>query len=521
MESTKRKLPVDIQSFEELRKQNYVYVDKTDFAWHIVNDRRVTFLSRPRRFGKSLLTDTIQCYLEGKKELFNGLKINDLETEWPKRQVFKFDFSGKATAEAMRNCIEETIADYEEIYGRNETSKNLDRRMLDLMAAAYEQTGHQVGVLFDEYDAPLQSNLYNDDEFKKLQDVYRSFFPIFKTGDKHLKCLFLTGITKFTQLSLFSVLNNIGILSAYEEYAGSCGITKQELVDNFQPEIQRLAAKQNTTFDGALELLQQKYDGYHFSKNMIDVFNPFSVLNALDRGELKDYWAGSGHSFMLNEMLIHADTEKLDIDNVLIDASELEISDVSVNNVKLFLYQTGYLTIKDYDDGVYTLGIPNSEVRKTLYNIVLPNAVAQRNESVSNCTVNIRMALRKGDIPKAMKYLQQLVSQTPYATKGQKDYEDRFRFILDNAFYLCGFQVEEEKQMSNGTIDLVAENQNMILLFELKLESNGGLEAAKRQLLDRNYAAAYSASEKPIHQIAIEFSLNKHGITAWEEVRVS
>jgi len=425
--SNMRKLPRGIQSFEKIRKEGCVYVDKTDLIWHLANDNVYKFLSRPRRFGKSLLTSTLKCYFEGKRELFDGLKISSIEKNWTKHYVFMFDFSGCTTPKEFYNYLDGRIREYEKELGKSDKVELKDR-FFDVMKAAYERTGETVAVLVDEYDAPLHSTMLKDDEHENMAEIYRSFFPIFKTGADYLKCLFLTGITKFTQLSLFSVLNNVAIISAEPMYASICGITRQEIADNFMPELETMAKKNNWTVEQTLEELKSAYDGYHFSNDLSqEVYNPYSLIEALSTCRISNYWVSSGDTKMLTDMLIHGYNANEEFEGYLLDADMLELADVSRNNVPLLLYQSGYLTIKGYDDGIYTLGFPNREVKKALYNAVLPNVLSKESEEVDKSINRIRMALRKDDIEGVMKNLKSLISETPYARKGEKSLEERFR----------------------------------------------------------------------------------------------
>jgi len=511
-----------MQYFETIRQEGYVYVDKTDLVWKIANTDQNNFLSRPRRFGKSLLSDTLACYLEGRKDLFEGLKIMSLEKEWKKHFVFRFDFSGIQTAQQLKNHLEGTLSEYEQQLGRS-SMVEIGDRFLALMKRAYEQTGEKFAVIIDEYDVPLQQTLYDNDEHDKVVAIYRSFFPTLKTGSQHLKCLFFTGITKFTQLSLFSTLNNVSILSAMPEYATVCGFTHQELLDNFMPEIEAMSLKKGWDTEETIATLRDMYDGYHFSEDTSPetaVYNPYSLINALADRRIGNYWVSSGGSSLLNKMLQRSDQEDIPIDGAEIDADTLELADVSLDNIPLFLYQSGYLTIKNYDDEIYTLTIPNKEVRRALYKIVLPNALQRQTDTVSGFVSNMKTALGKGDIEECMRRLQLLVAETPYARKGEMALEDRYRFILKHAFYLAGCNVEEEKQVNGGIIDLVAHFRKITLVIELKLETNGGLEAAKAQLATNDYAAAFTEPGREVYAVAIEAGSKHRGIIDYDIQRV-
>jgi len=512
-----RKLPLGIQGFEEIRKEGYLYVDKTDLAWQIANGNKYNFLSRPRRFGKSLLTSTLKCYFEGRKELFEGLKIMELEKEWPKRQVFSFDFSGFETADALYKHINTTIAKYELIYGKVETDETLVDRFVTLMRKAYEKTGQQVAVLVDEYDAPLQHTLFEEDEHKEVVKVYRSFFPALKTAGDYLKCLFLTGITKFTQLSLFSTLNNISIISTLDKYATVCGITQQEILDNFRPELEAMSKSNGWTTDETLAKLETAYDGYRFSSDANPekmVYNPFSLMNALSTGKIANYWVSSGGSRLLNELLRRTDSEQFVFEDSVVRATTFDGADVSINNMPLFLYQLGYLTIKDYNGRVYKLGIPNNEVRDALYEVVLPNATHKKESEVETAIERLNVALDNDDIDTMMKNLQQFLAETPYSRDSDNyKYEEYYRMIMRAVFSLVGCRVQEEKHVATGGIDFVARYGNKTtLVFELKMNRNGGIEAAKKQLIDKKYTSAYSAEPGKVYAIAVSFDEEKRGI---------
>ena len=370
VETNDRRLPVGIQSFEEIRREGYLYVDKTDIIWQLANGvKRYTYFCRPRRFGKSVLVDTLEAYFLGKKELFEGLKIMDLETEWVKRPVIRLDMSrAGAEPKTLRSYLDLTFDRLEEEYGITpKPTAQLADRFDAIIQTACKQTGQQVAILIDEYDSPLQHS-WKTPEHEACTSVYREVFAILKADDKYEKFVFITGITKFTQISLFSVLNNLSNISFDPEYAAICGITKEEALRDFKPEISKLAAKNDWTFDEAVAQLTAYYDGYHFSyENMVDVFNPFSLINALSDFRLKNYWASSGATSLLPKFVDDMEIRMKDFEKCPIDSDTLETSDVTGGGAELFLYQSGYLTIKGYMEGIYLLGIPNNEVRRALW----------------------------------------------------------------------------------------------------------------------------------------------------------
>ena len=370
VETNDRKLPVGIQSFEKIRKGGYLYVDKTDIIWQLANrDKTYNYLSRPRRFGKSVLVDTLEAYFMGKKELFEGLKIMQMETEWVKRPVIRLDMSrAGAEPETLRSYLDITFDRLEEEYGITpKSTAQLADRFDAIIQTAYKQTSQQVAILIDEYDSPLQHS-WKTPQHEACTAVYREVFAILKADDKYEKFVFITGITKFTQISLSSVLNNLSNISFEPEYAAICGITKEEVLRDFKPEINKLAEYEDWSFDEAVAQLTAYYDGYHFSRrNMVDVFNPFSLINALADSDLKNYWASSGATSLLPKFVDDMELKLGNFDPCTILRQTIETSDVTGGGAELFLYQSGYLTIKDYQMGVYILGFPNSEVRQALY----------------------------------------------------------------------------------------------------------------------------------------------------------
>lgn len=412
-EMNNRRLPVGIQSFQKIREENFLYVDKTDLIWKLANRGKIyNYLSRPRRFGKSVLVDTLQAYFEGRKELFEGLKIMDMEKNWTARPVIRLDMSrGGATVVELRAYLNRIFAKYEKEYGiQTIEGDSLGNRFDAIITTAYEQTGQQVAILIDEYDAPLQHS-WKTPEHEGCTDVYRSVFAILKADDEYEKFVFITGITKFTQISLFSVLNNLSNISFDAPYAAICGITKQEITDNFMPEIEAMGENNGWTVDEAVEQLKANYDGYHFSRNnMVDVFNPFSLINALADREIKNYWASSGATSLLPKFVDDFEIRLQDFDHCALLGRVAETSDVTGGGAELFLYQSGYLTIKSYANGVYFLGFPNQEVRQALNEIVLPALSMRRVGNLQSTQAFLRAYLSTGNLPEAMKCLKALIA---------------------------------------------------------------------------------------------------------------
>lgn len=523
VETNDRKLPVGIQSFEEIRKGGYLYVDKTDIIWQLANrGKKYNYLSRPRRFGKSVLVDTLESYFMGKKELFEGLKIMQMETEWVKRPVIRLDMSrAGAEPETLRSYLNNIFRQYEGEYSLvPDPTDSLADRFNAIIVGAYEQTEQQVAILIDEYDSPLQHS-WKTPYHEACTAIYREVFAILKADDKYEKFVFITGITKFTQISLFSVLNNLSNISFDSEYAALCGITKEEVLRDFKPEINKLAASKGWTFDEAVVQLTAYYDGYHFShENMVDVFNPFSLINALADSKLRNYWASSGATSLLLKFVDDMEIRLKDFDHSALLDTIIETSDVTGGGAELFLYQSGYLTIKGYINGTYLLGIPNFEVRQALNEIVLPTLAMRKNNNLQSTQAFLNVHLSLGNLSEAMKCLKALIADVPYSNKklASMDMEERYRLIMSTIFNAIGCRVEVEKMIATGRIDMVVETTNFIYVLELKLSNNGGVDAATEQMKAKQYAEPFKADKRKVIALAIELDDMGKGLVDWKEV---
>ena len=523
VETNDRRLPVGIQSFEEIREQGCLYVDKTDIIWQLANrGKKYNYLSRPRRFGKSVLVDTLEAYFLGKKELFEDLKIMQMETEWVKRPVIRLDMSqAGAEPESIQSYLDDVFNTLEMEYGivvRQNSS--LAVRFKNIIETAYNKTGQQVAILIDEYDSPLQHS-WKTPQHEACTAIYREVFAVLKAQDKYEKFVFITGITKFTQISLFSVLNNLSNISFEPEYAAICGITKEELLRDFKPEINKLAEYEDWTYDEAVANLTAYYDGYHFSRrNMVDVFNPFSLINALADSDLKNYWASSGATSLLPKFVDDMEIKLGNFDPCAILRQTIETSDVTGGGAELFLYQSGYLTIKGYINGTYLLGIPNFEVRQALNEIVLPTLAMRKNNDLQSTQAFLNAHLSVGNLPEAMKCLKALIADVPYSNKklASMDMEERYRLILSTIFNAIGCRVEVEKMIATGRIDMVVEVTNFIYVLELKLSNNGGVDAAEEQMKARQYAEPFKADKRKVIALAIELDDMGKGLVGWKEV---
>lgn len=520
----RRRLPVGIQSFKKIREERYLYVDKSDIVWDLANNgNQNIYLSRPRRFGKSVLVDTLQAYFEGKKELFEGLKIMELEDEWKQYPVIRLDMSrGGANADTLRSYLNILFKQYEELYQiAPEPTAQLADRFHAILTAAYEKTGEQVVVLIDEYDSPLQHS-WKTATHEACTEVYREVFAILKADDEIERFVFLTGITKFTQISLFSVLNNLTNVSFEPKYAAICGITETEIKENFQPELEKMAEVNDWTLQETHDKLKDYYDGYHFSRrNMTDIYNPFSLINALSSQELRSYWASSGATSMLNKFVKDVELRLSNFDDCLVLRNTLETSDVTGGGPELFLYQCGYLTIKGTEGSVYRLGFPNEEVKQALYETVLPALTMRAEGDTQSQQAQLYLALETCQLPDAMKSLKALIADVPYSNKklASMDMEERYRLIISSILNAIGFPTEVEHMLSTGRIDILCITPHYTYVIELKLTKNGGVAAAEKQIRDNQYLEPFKADKtRQVVGLAIELEDLGKGLLEWKRV---
>lgn len=524
--SKKRMLPVGIQSFKKIREDGFLYVDKTDLVWQLANSEcQYVFLSRPRRFGKSLLVDTLRCYFEGRKELFEGLKIIGLEAEWRRHAVIRLDMSrGGANETTIRSYLNSCFAEYEEVYGISPSpTAQLADRFHMIISAAYRQTGLGVVILIDEYDAPLLHS-WQTPGHDACTVVYREVFAVLKADDEYERFVFITGITKFTQLSLFSVLNNLTNISFEPEYAPICGITEREITENFLPELKEMGEENDWTLQETHDSLKEYYDGYHFSDlNMEDIYNPFSLVNAMARSRLMNYWVSSGATSLLPKFVGDMEIHLQDLEHCFVMRDTLESSDVSNGGPETFLYQSGYLTIKGSDDFGYQLGFPNTEVRRALSSCVLPALTMRANSDVQSMQANFYRQMGMGHLDDALRLLKSLVADVPYSNKkmASMDMEERYRLIISTVLNSVGFQVEVEHMLATGRIDVLARTPRYIYVLELKLESAGGSEAAVRQIAERHYLEPFRADGREVIGVGIGLDSDGKGIVDWRESTAS
>jgi hypothetical protein len=521
--------PVGIQNFSEIRRLNALYVDKTALIHRLTSRSKYVFLSRPRRFGKSLLSSTLQYYFEGRKDLFTGLAMESLEKDWTKYPVFRFDLSVVKSEDLSK--IEEglsyQLSKYEAIYGKNDAATTLSSRMASLIERSSAQVGQNAVVLIDEYDAPILDVMHDDKKREKVRRLLREFYSPLKACDESLRFVFLTGISMFSQLSIFSELNNLKIISRSSEYATICGITMQELLDNFQYGIKKMAANLSCSEDEVIVKLKDRYDGYHFSENSEGVFNPFSLLNAFDSNRLGSYWFASGTPRALVEMLKKYkrdgkfDVEMLDnLEPVAASTFETPL-EMQTGPIPL-MYQAGYLTIKDYDkfDDVFTLSVPNSEVRVGLLKNLLPLYADIYN--VDSVVSRVSGSFRRGEIDKAMQLFQSMLASIPFM-RGDKDIladaektEAFYHRIFFFFFHMLNNEVYAELRSTKGAADVVITTPKYIYIVEIKIDASA--DAALQQIEDKGYATPYLADGRQIVKLGISFSTEARTISEWKVI---
>ena len=516
MERQGRLYPIGIQTFEKIRVGNYMYIDKTEYVYRMVHSAsNYIFLSRPRRFGKSLLTSTLEAYFEGRRELFRGLALERLETEWTEYPVLRFDMSTAkhVDKERLESELNLKLIEYENVYGRGEGEENVNQRFQGIIRRAYEQTGRQVVVLIDEYDAPLLDVVHEEKNLPVLRDIMRNFYSPLKVCDPYLRFVFLTGITKFSQLSIFSELNNIQNISMLPEYAAICGITEEEMATQMDEDLGILAKRMGISREEVVQKLKYNYDGYHFTWPSPDIYNPFSLLNAFVTGRLDSYWFGSGTPTYLIEMLRKYGVLPSKIGGNEAMAEEFDAPTERMASITPLLYQSGYVTIKDADTdfGIYRLDIPNKEVRIGLMRSLLPYYVTPDTLTATTTIVNLARALVKGDMEGMLQLLQTFLSTVPYCD--HTDYEGHYQQMLYIIFSLLGMYVDVEVRTPRGRVDMVMRTATTLYIVELKL--NQSAEAAMQQIDLKNYPERFALCGLPVVKVGINFDMERHTLKDW------
>lgn len=514
-----RKLyPIGIQTFERIRKEDMFYVDKTAYVYRMTHtDGTFFFLSRPRRFGKSLLVSTFQSYFEGKKGLFKGLAIERLEHEWHSYPVLHFDMSlGKHMDKEQLNIfLNYQLEDNEKKYGINSHREGVNNRFADLIKTVYQQTGKQVVILIDEYDAPLLDVVHESENLEALRNTMRNFYSPLKGCEPMLRFVFMTGITKFSQLSIFSELNNIRNVSMDEPYAGICGITKDELLTQMAEGIDELSQHLELSREDTLQELKRHYDGYHFCWPSPDVYNPYSLINCLADGKLDSYWFGSGTPTYLLNMMRRYELLPTDLgENSWVDKKDFDAATETMTTIIPLLYQSGYVTIKGYDtkSRLYELGIPNQEIRVGLFGSLLPHYL-KRDSAKGNTTIaRMSVYIRQGRMAEALQLLADFLETIPYCDNTH--YEGHYQQMLYIIFaLLTDYNIQVEQHTAKGRIDLTLETTDTIYIMELKF--NKTTAEALAQIEAQRYVDAFQLKGKAIVKVGMNFTL-KEGVNTLE-----
>ena len=511
-----KECPIGIQDFEKIIKNDFLYVDKTRQVYEMTHKgSQYVFLSRPRRFGKSLLASTLHYYFDGRRDLFKGLAIEQLEKDWVKHPVLHFDMSlGKhMDKDQLGRFLGKRLEEHEKIYGITNPAVDNNDRLTQLIITAYEQTGKQVVVLIDEYDAPLLDIVHEEKNLPVLRNVMRNFYSPLKGCDKYLRFVFLTGITKFSQLSIFSELNNINNVSMDKEYADICGISKDELLSQLGDYIEALAEAKDCTHDEMVKELTYRYDGYHFTWPSPDIFNPYSLINAFDKKQLGNYWFGSGTPTFLIEMMRKFKVVPSEIGSRRLPEEEFDAPAEQLMSIVPLLYQSGYLTIKQYNalSGLYTLDIPNNEIRIGLMANLLPNYVNRYTGAGRTTIGDMCEHIIKDEFEEALVLLQNYLLTVPQCDN--TNYEGHYQQLLYVLFSLLGYQVDVEVHTATGRVDLVIRTSYALYLIELKINSTA--DAAMAQIELKNYDKRFSQLNLPIIKVGINFSTDKHTLTGW------
>lgn len=510
--------PVGIQTFERIRKENKLYIDKTEYIYRMTHSGGCYFfLSRPRRFGKSLLVSTFESYFSGKKELFEGLAIEKLEQEWMEYPVLHFDMSGgkHMEKEQLEDYLSNRLEAEERKWGITHTKRGANDRLTELITTAYEISGKQVVVLIDEYDAPMLDVAHDKETLDVLRNLMRNFFSPLKMCEPMLRFVFLTGITKFSQVSIFSELNNIKNISLDDEYAGVCGITKEELLTQMSEDIDVLAEALEMTREETIAKLKENYDGYHFAPASPDVFNPYSLLNCFDDKNFGAYWFSSGTPTYLINMLRKFKVLPAKIGRSLARSSAFDAPTENLKTITPLLYQSGYITIKGYDkmSQLFTLDLPNKEIKVGLFESLLPYYLEGMYAEEGDVAIaQMSVLIRQGDMDGSLRLLQEFLGTVPYCNN--TNYEGHYQQVLFIIFtLLTHFVVDVEVHTPNGRVDVVMETEDTLYLIELKL--NKSAQAAMQQINLKQYDQRFARCGKPIVKVGVNFDAKKGNIEDW------
>ena len=524
------KYPIGIQSFAQLREDNYVYVDKTALIYQLVSLGKIYFLSRPRRFGKSLLVSTLKNYFLGKRELFKGLAIESLETEWKEYPVFHIDFNGSnfTNPDALEDVLDGMIKGWEREYGRTPDYTDIGKRFAYVLQRAHERSGRRCVVLVDEYDKPildvLDTGLMDDRRERLLEESSREalkgFYSVFKAADDDLQFVLLTGVTKFSQVSVFSGFNQPGDISMDPRYEALCGITQEELERCFSVPVREMAESEGVSFEEMMSRLKHQYDGYHFSRKLTDIYNPFSLLNAFASQTIQDYWFRSGTPSYLIRLLAHTDENLDEITGKYYDPQEFVDYKASVEKPLPMIYQSGYLTIKDYKPhrGTFLLDLPNNEVKKGFVSLVASDYFKPCRDNVNTWIQDVVDALEGGNTDMLCKLFTSFLADIPYTMRRKSDERERERYF-HYTFYLIFrlisvYTVCTEKVQSEGRVDCIVETAGYVYIFEFKLD--GSADEALRQIEEKGYARPFASDRRTLYKIGVSFSSRTGTVEEWK-----
>lgn len=515
--TTCSKYPTDIQSFEKIIEGGFMYVDKTAYIYQLASTKFQCFLSRPRRFGKSLLVSTMQAYFEGRKELFKGLAIERLEKDWISYPVIKFALNtvDPKTPLSLINAISSIFTRYELQYDVPIKEKELSDRFANILLAAYKSTGRKVVVLVDEYDGPLLSTLERPALNESYKDTLKSIFSVLKSYDEYIKFAFITGVSRFSHTSLFSGANHLKDISFWEDYAGICGITENELKTVFPTSIGELSEKLKTSEEETIRRLKENYDGYHFCQESPDIYNPFSILNAFESKKIDNFWFENATPSYLINILKRDDFFLPELDCLEAVQYDLSVKESYLNNPVALLFEAGYVTIKDYDEekAKYLLGLPNQEVAESFSKALMPVYSGHKESDCNRTFLDMRDALIDGETDLFMNMLKTFLSGNPYGNSTIAERESYFKNNLYIILRALGFKPRAEEQTSWSRMDVQLETRRFIYIFELK--TDGSVAKAMHQIEEKEYTAPYLFSKKKIVRIAANYSTQKNNIDAW------
>ena len=518
--------PVDTDQFQRIREEGKVYVDKTGYIYDLVNVKKYqyVFLARPRRFGKSLLCNTLKAYFQGQKNLFEGLKIMQLEKDWTKHPVFHFIMSGlkNVTVPQARVKLESLISDYESRYGRNVLDETPGQRFRGLIHRAYEQTGEKVVVIIDEYDSAIMRLLYSTAQMEDMRNMLREFYQVLKDEGAYLKFVFITGVTKFSQLSIFSELNNLKQISMLDDYSGICGITQDELDTVLRPCIEEYAENLSITTEEAYDSLKKNYDGYHFSAKSKDIYAPFSLLNALNDKDIRHYWFESGTMTSLIDHLKHYPiSNALEYDGVMVGEDEFNIPCEGAPTPMPLLYQSGYLTIDSYNRilKTYTLHFPNLEVRSGMISGLMPLILKRSVADGNNLIREMASSVLEGNLSGALMALRSYIGKIPYDIITKEEWADKerresfYKLLFYMAFSMLNSVVDTEVKSILGRADVVIKTASDIFVLELKVDGN--VESALEQIDGKGYAIPYHSDGRNVTKCGVSITSQARNITHW------